>query len=600
MASYVNKPALPTLNSGDPGNAPPWMRSTPSAIPGGPGMQPRSGGGGLPTFNGVGTAPSWPRNGRMTGVKPGTGGELSWDFTPPNPTLPQTGGVNTVQSPMTGGVNTVSSPKPLPQGIPSHYKQVGTTPDGQALYGVRDDRGARLGYQGTGGNFSADPRDGEDMYIDANGVPRFHRTANAYGTSYGEWEVPRGDGFTGMRDGKAFVRGHMANSYQGDNAQVDLDMLLRTSGDWLTNNPDDPYRHLLGDSVLPDQIHQYIKGNSTGTGPRGWENAPLIAGGLRKGGGAAGDGSFTQTKPITGMPDGSKPGGPLTSKPIGPDVKYPADGPGAQDPAGDVPNIFKPSPFTLPNWDDYAGPGGSVTADMTGLPGIDTDFTGAAARGADAAYQGATQFMDQDFEQDRQALEAKLVNQGFSRGTEAFDREMEQLTRGQNAARQSAAFQAQGVGHQQAGDLLLRALQSRGALGGERERAAEREIAQLLARSGQDLSRYGIDVGAILNRRGQDIGVYNTDTSAELARRGLGLSEDNQGFQQLMALIAASRGGVNMPNFGAASPLDVSSAYGIANSNRNGRLAREASDRAGLYGLGAAALGGIDWASLFG
>lgn len=218
---------------------------------------------------------------------------------------------------------------------------------------------------------------------------------------------------------------------------------------------------------------------------------------------------------------------------------------------------------------------------MAGLPPIDTDFSGQAQRGANAAYKGATQFMDGDFTRDTEALENRLVNQGFTRGTEAFKNEMEQLTRGQNAARQSAAFQAQGVGHAQSGDLLLRALQARGALGGERERAADRRFNQYSTTRGQDLGKYGVD------------------TNAELSRRGLGLNEDNQSFQQLMALISQSRGGVNMPNFGGTSPLDVGSAYQLAGANANSAANRSAADRAGLYGLGAAALGSIDWSSLF-
>lgn len=210
-------------------------------------------------------------------------------------------------------------------------------------------------------------------------------------------------------------------------------------------------------------------------------------------------------------------------------------------------------------------------ADMSGLPAIDTDFTGQAQAGADAAYRGATQFMDEDFTRDTDALESRLINQGFTRGTEAFNNEMGRLTRGQMAARQSAAFQAQGVGHGQAGDLLQRALAARAALGGERERGAER-----------DMSRYGID------------------TQAELSRRGLGLSEDNMSFQQLLQLIASSRGGVNMPNFGSPAPLDVGGAYGIAGTNANNAANRAAYDRNGLYQLGGAALSGIDWGSLFG
>ncbi len=228
----------------------------------------------------------------------------------------------------------------------------------------------------------------------------------------------------------------------------------------------------------------------------------------------------------------------------------------------------------------------------TGLPSLDTDFAGAAAKGADATYKGATQFFEKDFGRDRAALETQLMNQGFVRGTEAFDNEMEKLTRSQNATRENAGFTAQGVGHAQAGDLLQRALASRASLVGERERGADRTFGQ---------SATGAQLG--LNARGQDISSdvakYGTDASAALALRRLGLDENSQQFQQLMQLIASSRGGVNMPSFGAPAPLDVTGANSIAASADANRQKINAANKQALYGLGAEALGNVDWASFF-
>lgn len=236
------------------------------------------------------------------------------------------------------------------------------------------------------------------------------------------------------------------------------------------------------------------------------------------------------------------------------------------------------------------------------LPNPDTDFAGAAQRGADAAYKGATQYFDKDFGQQRADLETQLQAQGFAKGSEGFTRELDRMERGQNSARENAAFAAQGIGHQQAGDLLSRALASRAQLVGERSQDADRTYNQSLGIAGLGLGARGQDVGLQGTQAGASASMsnagtaasanqYSTDVNANLALRRLGLDENNQGFGQLMQLIASSRGGVNMPNFGAPTPLDVTGANSIASGNANSSANRDAMDRTALYQLGGAALG---------
>lgn len=283
--------------------------------------------------------------------------------------------------------------------------------------------------------------------------------------------------------------------------------------------------------------------------------------------------------------------------------------------------------------------------DTSGFADFDQDFAAAGQRGADAAYAGATQFMDEDFAQDNAALESRLTNQGFARGTEAFNNEMGRQQRGQNAARQSAAFQAQGVGHAQSGDFLDRALRTRqqqsseqgqnagmglaarGMLGSEGASDVDRAYAQSMGQRGLVGSEMGQDADRInaqsiaggnlaLGARGQDRGVeaamhssagqqaaagaaaasnrYNTDTQRDLALRGYGLQQDQQDFNNMATMIGLSRSGVNMPNFGAPGTLPVDSAYGIAGRNAD----RNAIDRSGLYGLGASVLGNVDYGAI--
>lgn len=278
--------------------------------------------------------------------------------------------------------------------------------------------------------------------------------------------------------------------------------------------------------------------------------------------------------------------------------------------------------------------------DTSGFTNFDQDFAGASSSAARNAYQGMTQFMDEDFGKDTESLRNQLVNQGLQPGSEAFDREMSLMQRGQNASRQQAAAQSQQIGHQQAGDLLARALEtrrlqgseagqdaatrlasrgmfgqeqgqnaamglaSRNTLMGERERDADRTWGQSLGVGQLALGARGQDLGlaqAQANASGQAASAGAAAQSArearqlesELALRRMGLDQDSMDFNQYMQLVGAARGGVNMPNFGGATPLDVGGAYGIASGNQNSALNRQASDRGALAGLGAAALGGL-------
>lgn len=380
-----------------------------------------------------------------------------------------------------------------------------------------------------------------NQFADRNASPRAY-TAGAFNPGAGQWgeygDPTKGPWSSEIRDGIQYVNGKPYNAQPNASGGIEFT-------NWeahhkpIYNAQWEAFRASQGD---PNKPVMMAGGSGTpipsASGPMATGPVPDSSGLTRPmpTGTATGDATGSGLTRSAGVPAGAPAGAPAT--------------PGAAPPGTMGAAPASPS---APAWD-------------AGLPSIDTDFSGQAQRGADAAYRGATQFFDEDFARDRDALESKLVNQGFARGTEGFDQALSTMMRSQNAARTGAAFTAQGVGHQQAGDLLLRALQARGALSGER-----------LAARGQDLSRYGID------------------TNAELSRRGLGLNESNMDFQQLMQLLGMSRSGVNVPNFGAPSPLDVGSAYSIAGRNQD----RNAIDRNALYQLGGAALGGVNWGDVY-
>jgi hypothetical protein len=236
------------------------------------------------------------------------------------------------------------------------------------------------------------------------------------------------------------------------------------------------------------------------------------------------------------------------------------------------------------------------------LPPVSTDFSADAQRGADAAYKGATQFFDQDFARERDAKQAQLINQGFAPGSQAFETEMGNLSRQQDLARTNAGLQAQGVGFDQSGQLLARALQTRAQLRGERTDDADRTFGQSLATAnlglgarGQDTSLQAAKEGASASTTAAGINAganqYSTDVNGNIALQRLGMEQGNSNISNLIQLINSTRGGVNMPNFGAPQPLDVTGANSIASSNSNNAANRTAANNAVLAQLGGAALG---------
>lgn len=192
---------------------------------------------------------------------------------------------------------------------------------------------------------------------------------------------------------------------------------------------------------------------------------------------------------------------------------------------------------------------------------------------ADAAYKQATEYFDTDFGREDSALETKLANQGFAVGSEGYNNELERLRRSHSMARSNAALGAVGVGNQHALGIAGLALGARGQ------------------DTSETTARYVSDATGASAAAGRDASMSNAELQAQVAMRGLGLSENSQSFQQLMALISGARGGVPNMNFGNPAPLDVSGAYGINQSAANANGAARAANNAGLYNLGATLVG---------
>jgi hypothetical protein len=86
----------------------------------------------------------------------------------------------------------------------------------------------------------------------------------------------------------------------------------------------------------------------------------------------------------------------------------------------------------------------SAPLDLSGLPQVSGDFAGA---GRDRVEKALFDRLSPQLESGRAALETNLTNQGFQRGTEAFNKGMDQYGRQENDAR--LAVTAQGLQEQQ-------------------------------------------------------------------------------------------------------------------------------------------------------
>jgi hypothetical protein len=142
---------------------------------------------------------------------------------------------------------------------------------------------------------------------------------------------------------------------------------------------------------------------------------------------------------VNGVPPMPQTGGPMTQTATDPSMPQ-TGGP------------ITATPFT-PSFDSSQLPSLSTGLDTSGYTPFDTDFAGAANDASDQAYAGLTQYMDEDFGRANNALESKLINQGLTPGTEAFNNEMSLQQRGQNDARMQAAVQAGNIGRSYSGDL---------------------------------------------------------------------------------------------------------------------------------------------------
>lgn len=99
--------------------------------------------------------------------------------------------------------------------------------------------------------------------------------------------------------------------------------------------------------------------------------------------------------------------------------------------------------------------------DLSGLPSLNTDFSGESQRLADAFLQQQLDQLNPEFARRSEALDQKLANQGLPLGSEAFNEATTLENEAQNRAITAAGQQAQLIGADERARLFQQALAGR-------------------------------------------------------------------------------------------------------------------------------------------
>lgn len=104
--------------------------------------------------------------------------------------------------------------------------------------------------------------------------------------------------------------------------------------------------------------------------------------------------------------------------------------------------------------------------DTSGIPGLTSQVNGgqswqdAVQQAQNAAYQGQTQYLDPQFQQGQESLDAKLANQGLQVGTQAYDNAQKNYGLQKQQAYQSAQNSAVAAGDAEQNTLYGQGLSS--------------------------------------------------------------------------------------------------------------------------------------------
>lgn len=210
--------------------------------------------------------------------------------------------------------------------------------------------------------------------------------------------------------------------------------------------------------------------------------------------------------------------------------------------------------------------GGDIASLRQGLPGIDTDYTAANQRAADAVYNRGMNYYQPEFENQTSSAEAQLAARGIPVGSEAYAREKDRIERGQGMQRENLALSAIGAGNQEAARLFGQDLQARGQLFGENANIFGLAEGQRGARFGEGMQGLAFDE----MQRGARLNEQTAALDAALRKQSFitGVENQDQQLANQRAQLAAVIGQTN-PQFADVKGVDAMGAMQSANQAGN-------------------------------
>ena len=294
-----------------------------------------------------------------------------------------------------------------------------------------------------------------------------------------------------------------------------------------------------------------------------------------------------------------------------------------------TPGAFDPGVAPVGQFDPQLGPQPTTSREgrfdpALGDPG-QFDINKAGGNAADAHYQRIASYLKPYQQQETDAWEQRMANQGLPVGSEAYGESFGALKDSQNRSLNDAAYEAAIRSPELALSERGQQMSDRGQVYGEKLGTQQQRVGESSQYYGEDLNarRQQLEeslAGYDANLRGGDTNFdrYTTGRGAQFGEQLAAQSDARTGYQQYQSErdrqfqedlqrrqqyyneIAASLGGqqlnpLNAGGGGGDANLDVSGAYGQYNQATmnayNQKLAAKNAQLAAAAGLGSAALG---------
>lgn len=226
---------------------------------------------------------------------------------------------------------------------------------------------------------------------------------------------------------------------------------------------------------------------------------------------------------------------------------------GGPNPTGSVasPSVGSTGNISAPG----VGSTGSINAPTTAMAGLSAPTTGtttdiansgsgAVKQAQDAAYRGQTQYLDPQFKEGQDALDAKLANQGLQVGGAAYDKAQGDYARQKQAAYQSASDAAVGAGNQEQNVLFGQGLNQ-----------ANLQNSVNAQQYGQNLGSANFQNSSNQQQFGQNLSAANLQNQTNQQQFGQNLSSADLQNQANQQQYGQNLGSANLQNQGSTLGL---------------------------------------------